>query len=250
MATRDYEFAPLHRLIDGSRDCLGEAPWVRVRAVKLVESMEPFHLPIGRKQRLLLSLGHGWVRRRSVWVRPVVVAALLIGSGAIASAALTDWPDRLFRSCQTLISRKVGFRPSARPEAARADVTSQARAAEPVRSTESRPAAPVRRLPLEVHSRGRLPLAPPSDDPSLLIQATHALRVDRDPKLARALANRYLEWHPRGVLADEALAISIEAAIENNDADVRALSAQYLAQFPRGSFRGLAERALAPSDRH
>jgi hypothetical protein len=76
------------------------------------------------------------------------------------------------------------------------------------------------------------------------------LRVDRDPKLARALANRYLEWHPRGVLADEALAISIEAAIENNDADVRALSAQYLAQFPRGSFRGLAERALAPSDRH
>jgi hypothetical protein len=83
----------------------------------------------------------------------------------------------------------------------------------------------------------------------LLVEATRALRVDRDPKLARELANRYLERHPHGELEEEALAIAIEAAVDRGDPDALALSARYLAQFPRGSFRTLAERTLASSDR-
>src|SRR5436305_11069301 len=107
--------------------------------------------------------------------------------------------------------------------------------------------AVVRRLPAEVHSRRPSP-GLVSDDPSLLIEATRALRVERDPKLARALASRYLQRQPHGALADEALAISIEAAIDHHDPDAAVLGTKYLAQFPRGAFRSLAERTLAPPD--
>jgi hypothetical protein len=248
MATRDDdEFVPLDRLVDDSRARPGEAPWVRVRAVELVESMDPFHLPSGGKQRLLLRLGHGSVRRRSVWLRPVVVGALLLGSGAIASAALTNWPTWLVRSCRTLMSRGVDSSPSARPQPARVSVAVDS-TAEPIAPTTLRLPAVVRRPPVEVHSRRPL-LDPPADDPSLVVEAARALRVGRDPKLARALASRYLERHPGGALSDEALAISIESAIDHHDADAAALSVRYLTQFPRGSFRSLAERTLASPER-
>jgi hypothetical protein len=44
---------------------------------------------------------------------------------------------------------------------------------------------------------------------------------------------------------DEALAISIEAAIDHGDPDARELGARYLKAHPSGQFRGLAERALS-----
>jgi hypothetical protein len=244
MATKHQEFAPLERLIDESRARPGEELWVRARAVELVECVDPIHFSVGRKQRLLLSLGQGWLPRRAGWLRPVVVGALLIGSGAIASAALTNWPAWLVRSCQTLISRRIDSGSSARPPVVRASVTTESPAAEPIPPMALRSPAVVRRL--ATGARLRRPASEPaSDDPSLLIEATRALRVDRDPGLARALASRYLERQPRGALADEALAISIEAAIDRHDADAAALSLRYLEQFPRGSFRGLAERTLA-----
>ena len=89
----------------------------------------------------------------------------------------------------------------------------------------------------------------PADEALLVVDATRALRVERDPRRARALATRYLEREPGGALADEALAICIEAAIDRHDPDAAALSARYLAQFPHGSFRGLAERTLATPPR-
>jgi hypothetical protein len=98
----------------------------------------------------------------------------------------------------------------------------------------------------DAHAR-RLAVETPSDDAALLVEATRALRVARDPGRARALARRYLERQPSGPLADEALVISIEAALDHHDPDAAALSARYLAQFPHGSFRGLAERTLRSS---
>ena len=243
MATRDDELGPLERLVDQPGDHAA-APWVRSRAVELVESLEPLRLSSGGKQRLLLSLGQGWVRRRFVWLRPVIVGILVLGSGAIASAALTNWPARLVRSCRTLISSgETEPSPAVRAPAPRAIVTTDRPAPESTPPAPPRPSAPVRRPASQAHSRRPLP-GSPADDPALLIDATRALRVEKDPKLARALAGRYLERHPTGALADEALAISIEAAVNHHDADAADLGARYLVQFPRGAFRGLAERTL------
>jgi hypothetical protein len=246
MPMRDDEVSKLERLADAPGEGSGEASWVRVRAVELVKSMDPMRFPVGQKQRLLLSTGQGWVRGPSFWLRPLVVGALLMGTGAIASATLTNWPARLLRSYRTFVSGTADSRPRAPAPAQPARLVTKPPAPEPIPSAPVQPSATIRRAPVEAHARRALPV-PPSDDHILLIEATRALRVDHDPRLARDLASRYLDRQPHGALADEALAISIEAAIESHDPDAAALSASYLARFPRGSFRGLAERTLASS---
>ena len=256
MATRDDDFTPFGRLVEESPDRAGEAAGVRARAVELraravelIDSMDPIRLPVGRKQRLLLSLGRGEVRPRSTWLRAVAAGVALLGSSAIASAALTGWPTRLVRSLETLATPRADSRSAPRLPTVHQGPTIQVTAAvESVPSTIRPPPVVVRRPAIENRAR-RSQAEPPSDDPSLLVEATRALRVDRDPELARSLARRYLERQPRGALADEALAISIEAAIDHHDADAAELSIRYLAQFPHGSFRALAERTLASSQR-
>lgn len=241
----DDDSGPLERLVDDSRERPGEAPWVRLRAIELVKSVDPFEVASGRKQRLLLSVGHGSVRRPSPWLRPAVVGMILIGSGALASAALTSWPTRILHTVQAFIAPRAEPASASQRKAEHPGVTIEPRAAEPT-PAPALPARPAqRRVAAEVHARGRSPVESPSDDTALLIEAARALRVERNPTRARALANRYLERQPTGALADEALAISIEAAVDQHDPDAVALSARYLQQFPRGPFRGLAQRTLA-----
>jgi hypothetical protein len=251
MVTRDDDvFAPFGRLADERGDRPGETAGVRARAVELLESVDPIRFQAGRKQRLLLSLGRGSVRHGWRWLRPVLAGAVLLSGGAVASAALTGWPARLMRSLETPAPPRLDPSLVARPATVHSNPAARATAfIETNPKTVPPPLAPVRRAPIETRSR-RPQAELLTDDPSLLADATHALRVNRDPALARALAKLYLDRQPRGALADEALAISIEAAIDHHDADAEALSARYLAQFPRGSFRALAERTIASSPQH
>ena len=90
------------------------------------------------------------------------------------------------------------------------------------------------------------PAPPPvSEDTSTVSAAMRALRVERNPVRARGLLARYLAEHPNGNLAEEALAMSIEAAVAHHDADVAALASRYLRVYPHGSFQSLARQALA-----
>ena len=259
MATSDDDSftAPPERLLQEAqaRPNGDEPAWVRARATELLNSLDDFQAPIGGKQRLLLRLGQGSHGRRSAWLRPIVVGAFLIGigGGAIASAALTEWPAWVVRSYRELMSTSAGSQASPpAPERRTADEPARTDlgpvAAEPAPIARPAPAprapAPPRRAAAEARSRRPAADAPP-DDAFLVVDATRALRVERDPRRARVLASSYLDRQPAGALADEALAICIEAAIDHHDPDAAALSARYLAQFPHGSFRGLAERTLA-----
>ena len=78
-----------------------------------------------------------------------------------------------------------------------------------------------------------------------MVGATRALRVDGDPGRARVLARQYLQQHPRGALAEEALAIEVEAALDHHDPDVTSEALRYLSLYPHGAFRAVAERALS-----
>lgn len=255
MATRgDDSSPPLQRLLRDATDDPADADGVRARAVQLFQSMDELQIPLGRKQRLLFRLGQGDTSRarRFGWLRPIVIGAFLmgIGGGAIASAGMTKWPAWIVRSYRKLVSGS-------------ADPSLPAAAAAPARRLEAKAASvdpaqieptPPPTVPGKAHVSQRAdmrarrqPVEMPSDDAALLVEATRALRVARDPGRARALAHRYLERQPTGPLADEALAISIEAALDHHDPDAAALSARYLAQFPHGSFRGLAERTLTSS---
>ena len=126
----------------------------------------------------------------------------------------------------------------------------------------SPPARVVRRAPISESVRGltrgsarepagaaraRHLAAPPAgtgDDTAPVIQAMRALRVEGNPARARALLDRYLERFPRGTLAEEALAMSIEAANVHHDGDAGALARRYLKLYPAGHFSALARQTL------
>jgi hypothetical protein len=88
------------------------------------------------------------------------------------------------------------------------------------------------------------PAAVGADDTTPVLQAMRALRVEGNPARARVLLSRYLDRSPRGTLAEEALAMSIEAATAHRDDDASAMARRYLRLYPAGHFSKLARQTL------
>jgi hypothetical protein len=112
----------------------------------------------------------------------------------------------------------------------------------------SETAAPASRSPDTPSARLRSPAKAAAlhdgEDPTPVLEAIRALREEGDAARAGELLAGYLRAHPRGVLAEDALALSIEAAAARHDARAAAdLGRRYLAQFPRGRYRAFAQRA-------
>jgi hypothetical protein len=251
----------------------GVDPWL----VGLVRSTGPYKSPPGRKQRVLLSLGRSNVRRAPLVLRPVIVAGVLIGCGALASAAIGPWRGWIGRAYQQLVPTAapvaVSLEPirthrlvdrhgvaaaaqalavaappaeSPLPDVASPDapVSSRERIAPPRLRHETPPAAAREETRREetkqeaARDRGR-----EDQETQSVLAGMRALRVEHDPVRARGLLARYLERHPNGALAEEALALTIEAALAHQDDDAAALGARYLRRYPGGPFKELALRA-------
>jgi outer membrane protein assembly factor BamD (BamD/ComL family) len=75
--------------------------------------------------------------------------------------------------------------------------------------------------------------------------AMQALRREGRPERAAKLLDDYRRRYPNGALAEEALALSVEAAIQRGDPRAKSLADSYLARYPSGQFRKAAERARA-----
>jgi hypothetical protein len=88
----------------------------------------------------------------------------------------------------------------------------------------------------------------PAFDPQesvLVHSAMRALRVDRQTDKARALLDEYLNRFPQGALAEDALALQIEATLAARDrAAARRWATRYLQEFPSGRFRAIADKTL------
>ena len=245
-------YGPVARWLDREAGASGDRPpaW----AVDLVASVDPIAVPIALKQRMLLSLGNGRPHPRPRWLRTAVVCAVLLSGTAVASAGFAGWPGGLARVCRALVAGPPpAFEPAppaephrARSAAPAARLTANVNAAETAAALDETLAlAPpaVRRNPDSRH-RVRLRLSDPAD-PALVVGATRALRVDGDARRARSLAAQYLRQYPRGDLAEEALAIEVEAAMDSHDPDAGEAAARYLSLYPQGAFRAVAQRALA-----
>jgi hypothetical protein len=85
---------------------------------------------------------------------------------------------------------------------------------------------------------------PRSEDPSAVVDAVEALRKQHDPDRAAKLLAGYLAAHPKGALAEEALALSIEAATARHDPAAPAFARRYLRDYPTGRFRQTAQAVL------
>lgn len=83
------------------------------------------------------------------------------------------------------------------------------------------------------------------EDPTQVAEAVRALRKQGDAARAQALLDQYLKSNPRGALAEDALALSIEAAAARKDPRAADYARRYLTRYPNGRFRAVAERALA-----
>lgn len=82
------------------------------------------------------------------------------------------------------------------------------------------------------------------EDPTQVAEAVRALRKQGDPARAQQLLDQYLRANPHGALAEDALALSIEAAAARKDPRAADYARRYLARYPNGRFHRVAERAL------
>ena len=96
------------------------------------------------------------------------------------------------------------------------------------------------------HARPRARPRSAATDSELVHRAAKALRHDGDPALRSALS---LEAHraqsAAGRLAEEALSLEIEAAIELRSARAATLAREYLSRYPDGRYAAVARRALS-----
>jgi hypothetical protein len=86
--------------------------------------------------------------------------------------------------------------------------------------------------------------APTSSDSELVHRALKALRHDHDPALAARLLDQQRAAVRGGPLAEEALALQIEATSSLRQVRSRDFAREYLARYPNGRYRSVAEKVL------
>jgi len=135
--------------------------------------------------------------------------------------------------------------PSATDQLASAAPVSTRRAREPLTGKRQAVASNDVRGAVE-ESAVRQVASPPPEEAALVMAALRSLRREHKPAQAGALAQSYLTRFPAGVLIEEALAISIEAALARHDADgAETLAHQYLGRYPAGRFVSLARKTVS-----
>ena len=218
----------------------------------LFRSAPPFEADPFRKRRVLVGLERA--QRRVVsrfWLKPAVVAlvALVLMSSTAMAALGHRSMARVWvflgvgsASQPTLVHSAAAPRLSAPPAIGlAAPVTPQASEQTPA---APEPAASAARPALKGVSGLSHARAESSEDATRVVEAIQALRTGRDPSRAQALLNEYMKAQPHGVLSEDALALSIEAASAQHDPRAADYARRYLASFPKGKYRTLANRAL------
>jgi hypothetical protein len=78
---------------------------------------------------------------------------------------------------------------------------------------------------------------------AIIHDAARALKHDRDPETALKLLSQ-VNRNGNGPLAEEAQALSVEAAIARRDPMASTLAREYLARYPHGRYRDMVSTAL------
>jgi len=218
----------LERLIEMSEAATPE----QARLRDLVQSSSGVEVSDGAKQQIymkVLAQREGRHRKRFALLRPAfVLGVILLAAGATAATALGHrWMEQRRRPAAAALAPAE---PRARVEAPRGEV-----ALAPVEIPATAPGT------LRPHTpRTR----PRSEDPSAVVNALEALRKQHGPDRAAKLLAGYLAAHPKGALAEEALALSIEAATARHDPAASAFARRYLRDYPTGRFRQTAQAVL------
>ena len=259
---------------DRLRDRVGDGDSALARAAELVTSVPEIVTSEARKLRVRNSvLAAGTGRAWLPWLlRPSVVLTLLLAAGTVTAATLgrtllvrtyREWTgsakapathetreDSSPRShaAGQAVPPAIVEEKSPLPEVAVPPPAVPAFSRSSNQGTRpSRPPShplPAAQPPQELSPAGPAPTkAAPAQETALVMAAVHALRREHDPTRAGLLLDEYLRRYPRGVLAEEVLALAIEAASVRGDTRAAALARTYLERYPQGRFQNAARAA-------
>jgi hypothetical protein len=226
--------------VDRLIDRQGKEPPVGAEAelAGLVEACEPVRVSEARKAHSLNAIyARHHARRRSLQftMRFAMAGGVLLAAGAATAAAFgVHFRSEPAPPASAPLPPHVARAP--RPATPAAGPTPAEVEAPLSPAIEPAPAARFHRA----HAR---PVK--SEDPSLVVSAIRALRQDHDPERASRLLAGYLRTYPRGALAEEAVALSIEAADARRSPAATDFAERYLKEYPNGRFRQTAARVLA-----
>jgi hypothetical protein len=202
--------------------------------IELIEACEPVNVSdLGKRRSLGAVYSRNHQRRRSVRsaMRLAMVAGVLLVAGAATAAFGVRWRARPAPAAPGVALAPAPVHHVAHARALPAPIAAPA----PEVLATSEPLAPPAHHPRVVRS----------EDPSLVVSAIQALRQDHDPQRAGRLLGAYLRTYPHGALAEEAVALSIEAADARHSPSATTFAQRYLNEYPNGRFRPAAERVLA-----
>jgi hypothetical protein len=212
----------------------------------LIAAADPVVLTQSRRERVMNGTLERSRRRRSLITRRVLPIAvvgglLMVGAATAASAAGRSW---IARSWHRLSDAAAVGNPHAAGEPAEsgADRRIRDRTHDPIAAADTAAAPrPRRYAPRRLHARAEL-----GESPFLVVESVRLLRKDHDPEAARRLLREYLDRYPTGALAEEALALSIEAAAARLDrTEALRYANAYVRAYPDGRFRRVADEAIA-----
>ncbi|HKO49072.1 MAG TPA: hypothetical protein VJV79_15175 [Polyangiaceae bacterium] len=213
------------------------------RARGLIRALGPTLESPDRMQRVRRSLDAARGPRSAPrWALRLALAAALLGASAAAAAAAGVFSNLLSHEPPASAQRFVPPQPAQPPPVALRDVADEPPpAASPQAPPPLLPAAPPA---VERALASRQPSASPSSDVARVHEAAKALRRDGDP--ARALQLLERSGAPvSGPLAEEALALRIEASAASGNGRASKLASAYLARYPNGRYRELAKKVIA-----
>lgn len=189
----------------------------------------------GRVRRSLDAPVHGaprWAWRLSLAAGLLGVSAAAAAGGSALSSAFSDEAEPPSVSA-----------PAEHPAPLPRPATARVEPAPVVAAPPSELVAPSAQAAAATAPRPPVAAAPQSDV-ARVHEAAKALRRDGDPERALQLLERP-GARVSGPLAEEALALRIEASVAKGDGRQAKLAALYLAQYPNGRYRELAKKALA-----
>jgi len=173
------------------------------------------------------------------WVWRGALAFGLVGVSAVAAASGSTW-WRAPAAAPALVASRAHVTPPVERKLAHSPTV--AAPASPPAEANPTDASVVTSAPPRI-AAPRV-AASPSSDVARVHEAAKALRHDADPERALQLLERP-GARITGPLAEEALALRIEASAARGDGRQAKLAAAYLMQYPNGRYKELAQKALA-----
>jgi hypothetical protein len=228
----------------------------------LLARVPPLAFSAARQQRVRFALRASRPVMTALRLSPAFVAGVVLLGATGASAMVARYFVRAHVHAPEIVSTVLESTEPAPRAAAKSRHAAAPAVAPPPQEPAEAPAvaplpdptpkadAPAKQAPPKPRAAAPAAATPSTASPggALMIEAMQARRSG-DMARAASLLAEYRAKYPDGDLHEEALALSIEAAVARGDDNAPRLAAQYLKRYPNGRFREQAEKALKATPR-